>query len=79
LADTVITGGTASTIGVAVMLCGAAEEPRKLLPSLSVAVTVHVPELAVIVTTPLVTEHDPLALKVRIPSPVVSRQACRFR
>ena len=52
------------------MVCGVAEEPRKLGPSLSVAVTVHVPEVAVMVTTPFAIEHDPLASIVNVPSPV---------
>ena len=55
---------------IAVMVCAVADEPRWLLPSLSVAVTVHVPEPAVIVTTPPVIEHAPLAPIVSVPSPV---------
>ena len=54
----------------AVMFCGVAEEPRWLLPSLSVAVTVHTPGPEVMVTTPAAMEHDPLAPIVRLPSPV---------
>jgi hypothetical protein len=55
-----------------VMVCGVAEEPRKLLPSAVVAVTVHVPCVAVMVTTPPVIEHSPPAPTpiVNTPSPV---------